>query len=83
MRVDWFHLITGLERAGISILEMAAHCGVTGQTIYNWKNGGEPRHFQGEALRTLYEHTVGLASPPIGPAVKFNPPRLQATAPST
>lgn len=31
------------ERAGLSVADIAARCGVSGQAVYNWENGSAPR----------------------------------------
>lgn len=64
MRVDWFGLITALERAGISNARVALLLGVSASTVNRWKQGGEPVHSRGHALIELYLKHVPLRPVP-------------------
>lgn len=64
VRVDWFAVITELERERISIAELAKRCVVSRGTISYWKSGGEPKHSDGQSLLLLYAETLpGRAVP--------------------
>jgi hypothetical protein len=50
LRVDWFRLITDLNRAGHSTRRFADNLGIARTTIEGWKAGSEPKHADGERL---------------------------------
>ncbi len=58
MRVNWFRLLTDLKRAGLSMYAVADLTGIPRTTISNYQNGGEPKHYNGEALVELWLQTI-------------------------
>ena len=65
MRVDWFRVITDLERAGVSLRAQSSAADVSLGTVAYWKNGGQPKHYNGQLLLHLYSRTFGSTSAPI------------------
>lgn len=58
-RVDWFRLITDLNRAGNSTRRFADNLGIARTTIEGWKAGSEPKHADGERLIALWCEQLG------------------------
>jgi hypothetical protein len=59
LRVDWFRLITDLNRAGHSTRRFADNLGIPRTTIEGWKAGAEPKHADGERLIALWCERMG------------------------
>jgi hypothetical protein len=59
LRVDWFRLITDLNRAGHSTRRFADNLGIARTTIEGWKAGSEPKHADGERLIALWCERMG------------------------
>ncbi|EXU75347.1 hypothetical protein BG55_11475 [Erwinia mallotivora] len=55
MQVDWFRVITDLERAGFTHQRIARHLIAAKSTVMYSKNGSEPRYSDGERLIRLWE----------------------------
>lgn len=55
MQIDWFRLITDLERAGFTHTKIARQLVASKSTITYWKQGAEPRYCDGERLIRLWE----------------------------
>lgn len=53
-KIDWFRVITDLERASYSHTSIASVCGVAKRTIGGWKQGSEPRYSDGDRLLLLW-----------------------------
>ena len=53
-KVDWFRIITDLERAGYSHISIATCVGVAKRTIGGWKQGSHPRWEDEESLLDLW-----------------------------
>lgn len=52
--VDWFRIITDLERAGYRHVDMAAAVGAGKSTVVGWKNGSQPAFDEGDSLINLW-----------------------------
>ena len=86
VKVDWFRVISDLERLGITIQSQAVESEVSPGTIYYWRNGGSPKHYNGELLLQLYMRVVGEEPPHVKPHAYTIPSStgyLQSTLPST
>lgn len=59
MRVDWFAIIADLNRQGIHTNALDAYCGVTRHKASYYKQGGEPKHDDGERLIGLWIGITG------------------------
>lgn len=55
MHVDWFRVISDIERSGMTHREIARHLHAACSTIAYWKQGAEPRYSDGERLVRLWE----------------------------
>ncbi|WP_158785130.1 hypothetical protein [Pantoea sp. BAV 3049] len=55
MQVDWFRVITDLERAGMTQQAIARHLVAAKSSVIYWKQGSEPRYCDGERLIRLWE----------------------------
>ncbi|QGH62727.1 hypothetical protein [Serratia proteamaculans] len=55
MHVDWFRIITEVERSGMTQRVIANHLAVAPSTVFYWKQGNQPRYAEGEALIRLWE----------------------------
>ncbi|VEI61600.1 hypothetical protein [Serratia rubidaea] len=55
MHVDWFKIITDVERSGMTQRVIANHLDVAPSTVFYWKQGNQPRYTEGEALIRLWE----------------------------
>lgn len=59
-RVDWFQLLTDLQRHGFPSLQVAKVIEVPHSTVMGWKNeGAEPKHADGERLVDLWIGVTG------------------------
>lgn len=64
-RVDWFFIITDLQRVGVYPEMIARRLDVSRGTIQNFRNSGtEPRHCDGQALLNLWRTATGKDEPP-------------------
>lgn len=62
--VDWFFVITDLQRVGVYPEHAAKQIGVSRNTIQGWKNiQAEPKHYDGEALLKIWRAATGQESP--------------------
>lgn len=52
--VDWFRIITDLERHGYRHQDMAAAVGAGKSTVVGWKNGSRPAFDEGDSLINLW-----------------------------
>lgn len=61
MSVDWFRIITELQRAGMSYNQQAMEVDVDSpRTIANWRSGRcEPPYSKGEKLIDIYRTVLG------------------------
>ncbi len=63
-RVHWSRVITELSEAGVDLRAQARRAGVSLGTVYYWRQGGEPKYYNGDRL--LYLYTTRLEkSPPM------------------
>ena len=59
IRIDWFRVITDLQRAGMTHGQQAREVGVTRRTIANWQQGlCEPPYSRGAALIEIYRSVI-------------------------
>ena len=56
--VDWWRVITDLEKAGWTHERIGRELGVHKSTVTAWKRGVEPRHSDGARLLDLLSGTV-------------------------
>lgn len=54
-KIDWFRIITDLERSGYSHFSISVVVNVGKRTVGGWKNGATPRWEEGEQLLSLWE----------------------------
>ncbi len=54
VKIDWFSVISDLERTGMTQREIADHIGVSKSTVNSWKQYNEPRYGSGAALLDLW-----------------------------
>lgn len=60
VRQDWAKLLRELEAAGCSPYKVARALGIDHPTVYGWlREGKEPRHSYGEALRAMHRAVCG------------------------
>ncbi|WP_327214722.1 hypothetical protein N0K21_03880 [Yersinia aleksiciae] len=55
MQIDWFQVITDVERSGMTQQQIAKGIRVAKATLFGWKQGSNPRYDDGEALIRLWE----------------------------
>ena len=53
-RIDWFRVLTDLDRRGYTLGIVGATLSIPYSTLYAWRAGGEPRHQEGEAIVGLW-----------------------------
>jgi DNA-binding XRE family transcriptional regulator len=54
-RIDWFRVITDLQRAGMTHGQQAKEVGVSRRTIANWQQGlCEPSYSRGAGLLEIH-----------------------------
>jgi hypothetical protein len=70
-RVHWSLVITELSEAGIDLRAQARRAQVSLGTVYYWRQGGQPKHHNGQMLLDLYVRETG------------KPPPIQTTLTST
>jgi hypothetical protein len=60
-KVNWFKVVSDLERAGMNIQQQATEAGVKSKTtIFNWKVSiSEPAHSSGTNLLEVYKTVIG------------------------
>lgn len=58
-KIDWFRVITDLERASYSHTSIASVCDVAKRTVGGWKQGSEPRYSDGDQLLLLWSAVTG------------------------
>jgi len=64
--VDWFRVITDLQRHGVYADSIAKQIGVAKSTVQNWKIiETEPRHRDGEALLRIWRTVTEQQEPPM------------------
>jgi hypothetical protein len=75
-RVDWFRVLADLQAIGWSNNHVSRTLAVPTATLYGWKNGSEPTHYDGDRLLTLWRDTTGaLAVPRTNSPLKVGIPR--------
>lgn len=53
--IDWWRILTDINRAGVTVSEAAERTGIPRTTILGYKNSGaEPRHSDGERILALW-----------------------------
>lgn len=52
--IDWFRVISDLERSGLTLRSQADAVRVSAATVHYWKSGGEPRYSHGQIMVSLY-----------------------------
>jgi hypothetical protein len=63
--IDWFYIITDLQRHGVHHEMVAARADVSRSTIINMQSHGtEPRHYVGEAVLKIWRTVTGKTEPP-------------------
>ena len=65
--MDCFRLITEIERAGVSNIELARRLQVPRSTLLGWKAGSEPRWTDGQKLVMAHGEICGAC--PAGPSL--------------
>lgn len=60
LRIDWFQVITNLNRAGYSPQSIADAIAVARTTLLGWKQGAEPRYSEGERLVLFWLQITGF-----------------------
>ncbi|EBA9761405.1 helix-turn-helix domain-containing protein [Salmonella enterica] len=55
VKIDWFSVISDLERTGMTQREIADYIGVSKSTVNSWKQYNEPRYGSGAALLDLWK----------------------------
>ena len=58
-RVDWFRIIHDIKRHGISMYALEAQVGIAKTTLIGYKQGGDPRHADGEILVNFWCKLTG------------------------
>ena len=59
-RVDWFQVLTDLQRQGLPSNQVANVIGVPHSTVIGWKNqGAEPKFADGDRLVDLWVGVTG------------------------
>lgn len=58
-RVDWFRVLADLDQNGVNNAAAARELGVLRTTLWNWKNGAEPKHYDGCRLIDLWAERTG------------------------
>lgn len=54
-QVDWFRVITDLDRIGFGLQSLSKHTGICRVTLSNYKNGNTmPKHHDGEVIIDLW-----------------------------
>lgn len=59
MRVDWFRVLTDLQRAGYSLATLQELTGISRSTLGRYRCGAEPRHADGEQLLAFWCQVQG------------------------
>jgi hypothetical protein len=57
-RIDWFRILADLRMQGLSLYAVSDETGIPRKTLDGYRNGGEPRHSDGELLLALWEKTM-------------------------
>jgi hypothetical protein len=57
-RVDFAKLIADLEAAGITLYKISLMVHRHFKQVQRWKNGSEPKHYEGEMLRLIHREFV-------------------------
>ena len=52
-RRDWFHVIRTLMRFGVSMGDIARHCGRDVGAVKHWQDGGEPKESDARIVLAL------------------------------
>lgn len=60
-RVDWFGVLTDLNRRGLTTVTIAQLVTAPRATVLGWKQGAEPNHADGERLVGLWVRITGNA----------------------
>ena len=63
MRTNWRRVIDDLDGVGVTLRSQADRAEVSLGTIYYWRQGGEPRHYNGQRLLDLYCIRLGHDAP--------------------
>lgn len=59
--VNWTLMLSELHECGVPLSRVAAATGIPKTTLYNWSQGSEPRHQDGELLIALWERVTNLS----------------------
>jgi hypothetical protein len=59
-RIDWFRVITDLERKGYSRTVLAMAIDAKKSTVQGWKMGATPRYDDGDRLIELWCQVMGM-----------------------
>lgn len=59
-KIDWFMVISQINRVGISNADLAELIKVPRPTLVGWKMGAEPRFSDGEELLRYWELITGF-----------------------
>lgn len=63
-KIDWFVIISDLQRHKISMSRLAKIFNVSERTIANWKCVNEPKFSTGEGIIELWKNTTGQTETP-------------------
>ena len=63
-KIDWFVIISDLQRHKISMSRLAKFFNVSERTIANWKCVNEPKFSTGYRLIELWKNTTGQTETP-------------------
>ncbi len=59
VRIDWFSVFADLKRAAWSMYRIESQLHIPKTTLLGWKDGAEPKHFDGERLIQLWTDVTG------------------------
>ncbi|MCI1005221.1 hypothetical protein [Herbaspirillum sp. C7C8] len=59
VRINWFNVFADLKRAAWSMYRIESQLHIPKTTLLGWKDGAEPKHFDGERLIQLWTDVTG------------------------
>lgn len=77
MIAPWSTIDAFRKQGGFSLKKLAEECGVSEQTIQNWKRGGRISGENLERLADIFQTTMQVL---VGPPPCFNPARTSASS---
>lgn len=66
-QTDWFRVITDLNRSGWTNEIIAKELGTGRTTIIGWRDGAEPKYYDGKRLLDLWNVVVFSSRPQLDP----------------